>query len=183
MRADMGRGIEKPSDGHETLAKPVIDQPRIADGAGKAMHAANGSRIPRGGTALLVAFGASRCAQRGDDLAAPLAGRPAPIRNRLAIGNGASRRIKRAACAPACPRPAGIALPAPSAMRGLVEHRFRQVSCAIMAALDAAPHVCPALRAEESGCVGPGVERLPGGGREHFPGARTMVLSSDLIIR
>src|SRR5438105_1341281 len=65
----------------------------------------------------------------------------------------------------------------------LVDHRFRQrLVCHHCGFSMPRPHVCPNCAAEESlVAVGPGVERLQEEAASVFPGARTMVLSSDLI--
>lgn len=65
----------------------------------------------------------------------------------------------------------------------LVDHRFRQrLVCHHCGFSMPRPHVCPSCSAEESlVAVGPGVERLQEEAASLFPGARTMVLSSDLI--
>jgi primosomal protein N' (replication factor Y) len=65
----------------------------------------------------------------------------------------------------------------------LVDHRFRQrLVCHHCGFSMPRPHVCPNCAAEESLVpVGPGVERLQEEAAALFPGARTMVLSSDLI--
>jgi primosomal protein N' (replication factor Y) (superfamily II helicase) len=65
----------------------------------------------------------------------------------------------------------------------LVDHRFRQrLVCHHCGFSMPRPHVCPNCAAEESlAAVGPGVERLQEEAAALFPGARTMVLSSDLI--
>jgi primosomal protein N' (replication factor Y) (superfamily II helicase) len=65
----------------------------------------------------------------------------------------------------------------------LVDHRFRQrLVCHHCGFSMPRPHICPNCAAEESlVAVGPGVERLQEEAAATFPGARTMVLSSDLI--
>jgi primosomal protein N' (replication factor Y) len=65
----------------------------------------------------------------------------------------------------------------------LVDHRFRQrLVCHHCGFSTPRPHACPQCAAEESlVAVGPGVERLQEEAAALFPGARTMVLSSDLI--
>jgi primosomal protein N' (replication factor Y) len=65
----------------------------------------------------------------------------------------------------------------------LVDHRFRQrLVCHHCGFSMPRPHVCPNCAAEESlVAVGPGVERLQEEAASAFPGARTMVLSSDLV--
>jgi primosomal protein N' (replication factor Y) len=65
----------------------------------------------------------------------------------------------------------------------LVDHRFRQrLVCHHCGFSMPRPHICPHCAAEETlVAVGPGVERLQEEATATFPGARTMVLSSDLI--
>jgi len=65
----------------------------------------------------------------------------------------------------------------------LVDHRFRQrLVCHHCGFSVPRPHQCPQCGAEESlAAIGPGVERLQEEAASLFPGARTMVLSSDLI--
>ncbi len=65
----------------------------------------------------------------------------------------------------------------------LVDHRFRQrLVCHHCGFSMPRPHVCPQCAAEESlVAIGPGVERLQEEAAALFPGARTMVLSSDLV--
>ncbi|WJR78619.1 primosomal protein N' [Bradyrhizobium sp. NP1] len=65
----------------------------------------------------------------------------------------------------------------------LVDHRFRQrLVCHHCGFSMPRPEVCPHCAAEQSlVAVGPGVERLQEEAANLFPGARTMVLSSDLI--
>jgi primosomal protein N' (replication factor Y) len=65
----------------------------------------------------------------------------------------------------------------------LVDHRFRQrLVCHHCGFSMPRPHLCPHCGAEESlAAIGPGVERLQEEAAALFPGARTMVLSSDLI--
>src|SRR5437868_12492934 len=65
----------------------------------------------------------------------------------------------------------------------LVDHRFRQrLVCHHCGFSMPRPNICPHCAAEESlAAVGPGVERLQEEAANLFPGARTMVLSSDLI--
>jgi primosomal protein N' (replication factor Y) (superfamily II helicase) len=65
----------------------------------------------------------------------------------------------------------------------LVDHRFRQrLVCHHCGFSMPRPQVCPNCAAEQSlVAVGPGVERLQEEAAQLFPGARTMVLSSDLI--
>jgi primosomal protein N' (replication factor Y) len=66
----------------------------------------------------------------------------------------------------------------------LVDHRFRQrLVCHHCGFSMPRPNICPHCAAEESlVAVGPGVERLQEEAASIFPEARTMVLSSDLII-
>ncbi|QPF85129.1 primosomal protein N' [Bradyrhizobium genosp. L] len=66
----------------------------------------------------------------------------------------------------------------------LVDHRFRQrLVCHHCGFSMPRPNICPHCSAEESlVAVGPGVERLQEEAAAIFPEARTMVLSSDLII-
>jgi primosomal protein N' (replication factor Y) len=65
----------------------------------------------------------------------------------------------------------------------LVDHRFRQrLVCHHCGFSMPRPSQCPHCGAEESlAAIGPGVERLQEEAAALFPGARTMVLSSDLI--
>ena len=65
----------------------------------------------------------------------------------------------------------------------LVDHRFRhRLVCHHCGFSMPRPNVCPNCAAEDSlVAVGPGVERLQEEAAALFPGARTMVLSSDLI--
>jgi primosomal protein N' (replication factor Y) (superfamily II helicase) len=65
----------------------------------------------------------------------------------------------------------------------LVDHRFRKrLVCHHCGFSIPRPNVCPQCQAEESlAAIGPGVERLQEEVASLFPGARTMVLSSDLI--
>jgi primosomal protein N' (replication factor Y) len=66
----------------------------------------------------------------------------------------------------------------------LVDHRFRQrLVCHHCGFSRPRPNICPHCAAEESlVAVGPGVERLQEEAASIFPEARTMVLSSDLVI-
>ena len=65
----------------------------------------------------------------------------------------------------------------------LVDHRFRaRLVCHHCGFSTPRPRQCPHCHAEESlAAIGPGVERLQEEAASLFPGARTMVLSSDLI--
>ncbi|MGB3864002.1 MAG: primosomal protein N', partial [Xanthobacteraceae bacterium] len=65
----------------------------------------------------------------------------------------------------------------------LVDHRFRQrLVCHHCGFSIPRPRQCPHCGAEESlVAIGPGVERLQEEAAALFPGARTMVLSSDLV--
>ena len=65
----------------------------------------------------------------------------------------------------------------------LVDHRFRQrLVCHHCGFSIPRPHLCPHCGLPDSlVAVGPGVERLQEEAASLFPGARTMVLSSDLI--
>jgi primosomal protein N' (replication factor Y) len=65
----------------------------------------------------------------------------------------------------------------------LVDHRFRaRLVCHHCGFSMPRPHLCPHCGAAESlAAIGPGVERLQEEAVALFPGARTMVLSSDLI--
>ena len=65
----------------------------------------------------------------------------------------------------------------------LVDHRFRQrLVCHHCGFSVPRPQLCPHCGAEDTlAAIGPGVERLQEEAAALFPGARTMVLSSDLI--
>ena len=65
----------------------------------------------------------------------------------------------------------------------LVEHRFRkQLLCHHCGHSEPVPSACPGCRAKGSLTpCGPGVERLAEEAAERFPGARTVILSSDLM--
>ncbi|HWL30780.1 MAG TPA: primosomal protein N' [Xanthobacteraceae bacterium] len=65
----------------------------------------------------------------------------------------------------------------------LVDHRFRRRLCCHHCGFSMPrPDQCPQCGAEEAlAAIGPGVERLQEEAAALFPGARTMVLSSDLI--
>jgi primosomal protein N' (replication factor Y) (superfamily II helicase) len=65
----------------------------------------------------------------------------------------------------------------------LVEHRFRkQLLCHHCGHNEPVPSACPGCQAQGSLTpCGPGVERLAEEAAERFPGARTVILSSDLM--
>src|SRR5262245_40525052 len=80
-------------------------------------------------------------------------------------------------------RACGYRFACPNCDAWLVEHRFRQrLVCHHCGYSVATPKVCPKCEATDTlAAVGPGVERLEEEVAELFPGARVMVLSSDLI--
>ena len=71
----------------------------------------------------------------------------------------------------------------PNCSTWLVEHRFRGVLlCHHCGHSEKRPHVCPSCEDKDSLVpVGPGIERLAEEVAAHFPEARTLALSSDLI--
>jgi primosomal protein N' (replication factor Y) len=80
-------------------------------------------------------------------------------------------------------RACGYRFACPNCDAWLVEHRFRQrLVCHHCGYSVATPKACPKCEATDTlAAVGPGVERLEEEVAELFPGARVMVLSSDLI--
>ncbi|HZD89957.1 MAG TPA: primosomal protein N' [Pseudolabrys sp.] len=80
-------------------------------------------------------------------------------------------------------RACGFRLQCPNCDAWLVDHRFRKrLVCHHCGFSMPPPSECPNCHATESfAAVGPGVERLEQEAAELFPGARTLVLSSDLV--
>jgi primosomal protein N' (replication factor Y) (superfamily II helicase) len=80
-------------------------------------------------------------------------------------------------------RACGFRFSCPNCDAWLVDHRFRkQLVCHHCGFATPHPAVCPQCQAVNSFVpVGPGVERLEEEVRELFPGARVLVLSSDLV--
>ncbi len=80
-------------------------------------------------------------------------------------------------------RACGFRLQCPNCDAWLVDHRFRKrLVCHHCGFSMPPPAECPNCHATESfAAVGPGVERLEQEAAELFPGARTLVLSSDLV--
>jgi primosomal protein N' (replication factor Y) len=80
-------------------------------------------------------------------------------------------------------RTCGFRLQCPNCDAWLVDHRFkRRLVCHHCGFATPLPAECPKCHATESFApVGPGVERLEQEAAELFPGARTLVLSSDLV--
>jgi primosomal protein N' (replication factor Y) len=79
-------------------------------------------------------------------------------------------------------RACGHRLRCPNCSAWLVEHRFRgTLACHHCGHEVRRPHSCPNCGHEETlAACGPGVERLQEEVAERFPGARTLVLSSDM---
>jgi primosomal protein N' (replication factor Y) len=80
-------------------------------------------------------------------------------------------------------RACGFRLQCPNCDAWLVDHRFRKrLVCHHCGFSMPPPLECPNCHATESfAAIGPGVERLEQEAAELFPGARTLVLSSDLV--
>ena len=80
-------------------------------------------------------------------------------------------------------RSCGHRLRCPNCDAWLVEHRFkRKLACHHCGHEAPSPDVCPKCEKPDSfTAIGPGVERLEEETRGHFPDARILVLSSDLI--
>jgi primosomal protein N' (replication factor Y) len=80
-------------------------------------------------------------------------------------------------------RACGFRLQCPNCDAWLVDHRFRKrLVCHHCGFSMPPPAECPNCHATESfAAIGPGVERLEQEAAELFPGARTLVLSSDLV--
>jgi primosomal protein N' (replication factor Y) len=80
-------------------------------------------------------------------------------------------------------RTCGFRLQCPNCDAWLVDHRFkRRLVCHHCGFATPLPAECPKCHATESFApVGPGVERLEQEAAALFPGARTLVLSSDLV--
>src|SRR4029077_20832251 len=81
-------------------------------------------------------------------------------------------------------RACGFRFSCPNCDAWLVDHRFRrQLVCHHCGFFTPRPPLCPKCQATESFVAcGPGVERLEEEAAALFPGARIMVLSSDLIV-
>ena len=79
-------------------------------------------------------------------------------------------------------RACGFRLQCPNCDAWLVDHRFRKrLVCHHCGFSMPPPAECPNCHATESfAAVGPGVERLEQEAADLFPGARILVLSSDL---
>ena len=80
-------------------------------------------------------------------------------------------------------RACGFRLQCPNCDAWLVDHRFkRRLICHHCGFSMPPPAECPSCHATESfAAVGPGVERLEQEAAELFPGARVLVLSSDMV--
>jgi primosomal protein N' (replication factor Y) len=80
-------------------------------------------------------------------------------------------------------RACGFRLQCPNCDAWLVDHRFRKrLVCHHCGFSTPPPAECPNCHATESfAAIGPGVERLEHEAAELFPGARILVLSSDLV--
>src|SRR5665647_2009551 len=80
-------------------------------------------------------------------------------------------------------RACGFRMQCPNCDAWLVDHRFKKrLVCHHCGFNTATPNECPNCHAVESfAAVGPGVERLEQEAAELFPGARILVLSSDLV--
>jgi primosomal protein N' (replication factor Y) len=106
------------------------------------------------------------------------------IRTTLERGEQALLFLNRRGYAPLtlC-RACGFRLQCPNCDAWLVDHRFRKrLICHHCGFAMPPPAQCPNCRASESlAAVGPGVERLEQEAVELFPGARILVLSSDLV--
>jgi primosomal protein N' (replication factor Y) len=81
-------------------------------------------------------------------------------------------------------RACGFRLSCPNCDAWLVDHRFRrQLVCHHCGFAMPPPATCPKCNAADSfTAVGPGIERLEEEAAGLFPGARIMVLSSDLVV-
>jgi len=79
-------------------------------------------------------------------------------------------------------RACGYRFECPQCAAWLVEHRFRgRLQCHHCGFTSPAPEACPSCGAEESLIpCGPGVERIAEEVKQRFPGARSLILSSDL---
>jgi primosomal protein N' (replication factor Y) len=79
-------------------------------------------------------------------------------------------------------RACGYRFECPQCAAWLVEHRFRgRLQCHHCGFTSKAPEACPSCGAEESLIpCGPGVERIAEEVKQRFPGARSLILSSDL---
>ena len=80
-------------------------------------------------------------------------------------------------------RTCGHRMACPNCSAWLVDHRFRRLLvCHHCGHEQRRPDACPNCSAEDSlVAIGPGVERLQEEVLERFPGARTLVLSSDML--
>ena len=71
----------------------------------------------------------------------------------------------------------------PDCSSWLVEHRFRgQLQCHHCGHTEPTPHACPSCGTlDHLAACGPGIERIAEEADKHFPDARTIVLSSDMM--
>jgi primosomal protein N' (replication factor Y) len=107
----------------------------------------------------------------------------AAVTDTIAAGEQALLFLNRRGYAPLtlC-RTCGHRMQCPNCSAWLVDHRFRRIlACHHCGHEERRPDACPKCDSEESlVACGPGVERLQEEVVEHFPTARTLVLSSDI---
>jgi primosomal protein N' (replication factor Y) len=108
----------------------------------------------------------------------------AAVRDTVARGEQAMLFLNRRGYAPLtlC-RHCGHRMACPNCTAWLVEHRFLdRLICHHCGFGVATPLVCPACEAKDSfAAIGPGVERIAEESAEAFPGARMLVMASDVI--
>ncbi len=108
----------------------------------------------------------------------------AAVRETVARGEQAMLFLNRRGYAPLtlC-RHCGHRMACPNCTAWLVEHRFLdRLICHHCGHGIAVPETCPACGAEKSfAAIGPGVERIAEESAEAFPGARVLVMASDVI--
>lgn len=110
----------------------------------------------------------------------------ARVAETVAEGNQAMIFLNRRGYAPLtlC-RACGHRMKCPSCDAWLVEHRFRnRLQCHHCGYREPLPNECPACGAEgKMVALGPGVERIYEELSQHIPEARTVILSSDFLVR